>query len=61
MITLRDNQVEPIRKAIDFFNEKKPVPSLIVLPTAWGKSILTAYVAKNSRDRLLVIPMRVRA
>lgn len=55
MITLRDNQVEPIRKAIDFFNEKKPVPSLIVLPTAWGKSILTAYVAKNSRDRLLVI------
>lgn len=55
MITLRSNQTEPIQKAIDFFNEAKPQPSLIVLPTAWGKSILTAYVAKSSVDRLLVI------
>lgn len=55
MITLRSNQSEPIRKAIDFFNEKKPKPSLIVLPTAWGKSILTAFVAKNSTDKLLVL------
>ena len=55
MITLRDNQVEPIRRAIEFFEEKKPRPSLIVLPTAWGKSILTAYVAKNTGDRLLVL------
>ena len=47
MITLRSNQSEPINKAIAFFNEKKPKPSLIVLPTAWGKSILTAFVAKN--------------
>mgnify|MGYP007092308934 CR=1 FL=1 len=36
MITLRSNQSEPINKAIAFFNEKKPKPSLIVLPTAWG-------------------------
>ena len=55
MITLRENQSEPIRKAIDFFNEKKPKPSLIVLPTAWGKSILTAFVAKNTADRLIVL------
>jgi DNA repair protein RadD len=55
MITLRKNQTEPIRKAIDFFNAKKPVPSLIVLPTAWGKSILTAFVAKNMDDKLLVL------
>lgn len=55
MITLRSNQSEPIRKAIAYFNEKKPKPSLIVLPTAWGKSILTAFVAKNTNDRLLVI------
>lgn len=55
MITLRENQSEPIRKAIDFFSEKKPKPSLIVLPTAWGKSILTAFVAKNSTDKLLVL------
>lgn len=55
MITLRENQTEPIRKAIEFFNSPKPKPSLIVLPTAWGKSILTAYVAKNCADKLIVL------
>ena len=55
MITLRKNQAEPIDKAIQFFREDKPRPSLIVLPTAWGKSILTAFVAKNSEDKLLVL------
>lgn len=55
MIQLRENQVEPIRKAIAFFNEKNPKPSLIVLPTAWGKSILTAFVAKNTTDKLIVL------
>lgn len=55
MITLRENQSDPIAKAIQFFQEKKPKPSLIVLPTAWGKSILTAFVAKNTDDRLLVL------
>ena len=55
MITLRQNQHEPIDKAIQFFQEPKPKPSLIVLPTAWGKSILTAYVAKHTNDRLIVL------
>lgn len=55
MITLRSNQTEPIQKAIAYFKAPKPKPSLIVLPTAWGKSILTAYVAANCGDRLLVI------
>ena len=55
MITLRENQTEPIRKAISFFREKKSRPSLIVLPTAWGKSILTAFVAKNTADRIIVL------
>lgn len=55
MITLRENQQEPIDKAIKFFNERKPKPSLIVLPTAWGKSILTAFVAKHTNDRLIVL------
>lgn len=44
-----------MRKAIEFFQEKNPKPSLIVLPTAWGKSILTAFVAKNSEDRMIVL------
>ena len=55
MITLRPNQEEPVRKAIEFFKEKNPKPSLIVLPTAWGKSILTAFVAKHSEDHLLIL------
>lgn len=55
MIQLRSNQGEAIQKAIDYFCEKKPKPSLIVLPTAWGKSILTAFVAKSSQDKLLVV------
>ena len=55
MIQLRSNQTAPIQKAIEYFKEKNPKPSLIVLPTAWGKSILTAYVALNCDDRLLVL------
>ena len=55
MITLRPNQEEPIRKAVEFFREKNPKPSLIVLPTAWGKSILTAYVAKETDDKIIVL------
>lgn len=55
MITLRDNQNEPINLAIEYFRENKPKPSLIVLPTAWGKSILTAFVAKAIEDKILVV------
>ena len=55
MIKLRPNQQEPIRKAVEFFQQKKARPSLIVLPTAWGKSILTAYVAKETNDKLIVL------
>ncbi len=57
MITLRPNQGEPIRKAVEFFRADATKPSLMVLPTAWGKSILTAYVARSMGpdDRLLVL------
>lgn len=55
MITLRKNQTEPIEKAIEYFRSEKSKPSLIVLPTAWGKSILTAFVAKEVGDKLLII------
>ena len=44
-----------MRKAIEFFKQKNPMPSLIVLPTAWGKSILTAFVAANSEDKMIVL------
>lgn len=55
MITLRPNQTEPIAKTIEFFRQKNPKPSLIVLPTAWGKSILTAFVAKEANDKIIVL------
>lgn len=55
MITLRKNQAEPISRAIGFFKLEKPAPSLIVLPTAWGKSILTAFTAKETGEKLLVL------
>lgn len=54
MITLRPNQIEPINIAIRFFRDGGE-PSLIVLPTAWGKSILTAYVAKHCGGHLIVL------
>lgn len=55
MIELRQNQHEPVRKAIEFFRQSKPKPSLIVLPTAWGKSILTACVARSCSDKIIVL------
>lgn len=56
MIKLRENQIEPIEKAIKFFSEsKKEKPSLMVLPTAWGKSILIAWVANTLKENVLVI------
>ncbi len=52
---LRDNQVEPIDKAIQFFRSDKVQPSIIVLPTAWGKSILSAYIAKYCGDNIIIL------
>ena len=56
MITLRENQVEAVEKAISFFQQKKKTnPSLMVLPTAWGKSILIGWVAYKLKEKVLVI------
>ena len=52
---LRENQIEPVEKGIQFFSEKKPVPSLIIAPTAFGKSIVIASIARGVGERLLVI------
>lgn len=54
---LRDYQVTPIEKAVKFFREGDGLPSLMVLPAAWGKSWLTAFVARSIEDgdRLLVL------
>ena len=54
---LRDYQVGPVGLAIDFFRTPDSRPSLMVLPTSWGKSILAAHVALSipDGDFLLVV------
>ncbi len=55
MLTPRQNQVAAIEAAAAFFKEQSPKPSLIVLPTAWGKSVLAAFTAKSTNGKLLVV------
>ena len=52
---LRKNQIEPVRKGVEFFKSKKPHPSIIVAPTAFGKSIVIAKIAHELGEKLLVI------
>lgn len=55
MLTLRPYQIEPVRKAIEFFREDSPEPALMVMPTAWGKSVLAAEAAAACPDPILVV------
>lgn len=55
MFKLRENQKEPVAKGIEYFSSKKPVPSIIVAPTAFGKSIVIAHIAKGIGEKVLVI------
>jgi DNA repair protein RadD len=52
---LRSNQVEPVRIGIDFFQQKKADPSIIVAPTAFGKSLLVAKIAESIPDNVLCL------
>lgn len=52
---LRQNQILPVKSGVDFFNSKKAEPSVIVAPTAFGKSIVIAAIAKEVGERLLII------
>ncbi len=52
---LRSNQIEPVRIGIEFFKQEKCVPSIIVAPTAFGKSILIAKIAESVTDNLLIL------
>jgi DNA repair protein RadD len=54
-LKLRENQVEPVKKGVEFFQQKKSVPSIIVAPTAFGKSIVIAEIAHRLGEKLLVI------
>ncbi len=52
---LRSNQVEPVRIGIEFFQQKKADPSIIVAPTAFGKSVLIAKIAESVKDNFLIL------
>jgi DNA repair protein RadD len=54
-VELRPNQFEPVQKGIEYFSLKKAEPSIIVAPTAFGKSIVIAAIAKGVGERILVI------
>lgn len=55
MITLRANQVKPVEIGSAFFKEKKTVPSIMVCPTAFGKSIVIAQICKNIEEKVLIL------
>lgn len=52
---LRENQVEPVAIGVEFFKTPKMTPSIIVAPTAFGKSIVIAAIAKELGEKLLVL------
>jgi DNA repair protein RadD len=52
---LRENQVQPVKIGVDFFNKKNAVPSIMIAPTAFGKSIVIAHIADAINDKILII------
>ena len=51
---LRDYQSEAVCRTLDYFRKKRD-PSLIVLPTGSGKSLVIAELARRARGRVLVL------
>lgn len=52
---LRDIQEEPVAMGVEFFRTKGIDPSIIVAPTAFGKSIVIAHIAKGIGEKVLVL------
>lgn len=52
---LRDVQEEPVAIGVEFFKTPKMRPSIIVAPTAFGKSIVIAHIAKQINEKVLVL------
>lgn len=52
---LRDIQIPAVKAGVEFFKSKKTQPSIIVAPTAFGKSIVIAFIAKEVDEKILVI------
>jgi DNA repair protein RadD len=54
-VKLRENQIEPVTIGVEFFKLPKMAPSIIVAPTAFGKSIVIAHIARGIGEKVLVL------
>jgi DNA repair protein RadD len=54
-LKLRENQIEPVAIGVEFMKTPRMKPSIIVAPTAFGKSIVIAAIAKELGEKLLVL------
>jgi DNA repair protein RadD len=54
-IVLRPVQVDPTRIGVEFLRTKDAKPSIIVAPTAFGKSIVIAKIAQELDENLLIL------
>jgi DNA repair protein RadD len=52
---LRPNQIPAVRAGMSFFRLPKPKPSIIVAPTAFGKSIAIAEIVRNTPGKFLIL------
>ena len=52
---LRPNQITPVQSGVLFFKQKKADPSLIVAPTAFGKSIVIAQICHEVGEKMVII------
>lgn len=55
MFSLREIQVDPVQAGINYLRGKSKKPSLLVAPTAFGKSIAIAHIAEDLKEGILVI------
>ena len=54
MIKLRANQIKAVEVGVDFFTDPKKRPnSLIIAPTAFGKSIIIAEIIKRTGRKVI--------
>src|SRR5690606_15817669 len=51
----RPYQIKAYNICLEYFKSNNPVPSIAVLPTAWGKSFLIAQLAKTLQKWVLIL------
>jgi DNA repair protein RadD len=54
-IILRPVQIEPVRIGVDFLRRADAKPSIIVAPTAFGKSIVIAKIAAELDEQIIIL------